>query len=188
MKLITSAKPIILLFLVLGLFSCSKEYETETFPDSALVTIKLQGLQSQLSSVNIEVTDIQFQLKADATEADAWLSLNTVNMGVHDLTRITGDQVVTLVDFDEVDLNHIYNMKLVYGENNSMVKQGLNYDLVIAPELDNASVNMVDRTLEANKIYEFIVEFDLDESITIENGIAQLRPQTSTILRRFEIF
>ncbi len=109
-------------------------------------------------------------------------------MGVYDLTRITGDQVVTLVDFDEVGLDHIYNMKLVYGENNSMIKQGLNYDLVIAPELHNASINIVDRTPEANMIYEFIVEFDLDESITIENGIAQLRPQTSTILRRFEIF
>lgn len=188
MKLITSVKPIILAFLILGLQSCSKEYETETFPNSALITLKLQGLTSQLNTVNIDIADIQFQVKPNDNDDNAWISLNTVNMGVHDLAKINGDRVVTLVDFDEVDLNHIYNLKLVFGDNNSVVSQGLNYNLVMAPGTHNAAVNMVDRALDANMIYEFLVEFDLDESISISNGTAELRPKTSTILRRFEIF
>lgn len=188
MKLITPLKTLFLALLVVSLSSCSKEYETETFPNSALVTIKLQGLSSQFSHANIEISDIQFQVKADATAPDAWVSLNTVNMGIHDLSQITGDQVVTLVDFDEVSLNHIYNLKLVLGEHNSVMKQGLTYELEMAPELQGATINMVDKELNANKIYEFLIEFDIDRSINITDQVAELRPKTSTILRQFQLF
>ncbi len=188
MKLITSIKPIILAFLILGLQSCSKEYETETFPNSALVTIKLQGLSSQLSSANFDITDIQFQVKPNANAEDAWMSLNTVNMGVHDLAQINGVRVVTLVDFDEVNLSHIYSLKIQFGDNNSIVKQGLEYDLVFSQDIEHAAINVVDKELEANIIYEFLIEFDVDQSISISNGTAELRPKTSTILRRFQIF
>lgn len=188
MKLITSIKPIILAILIFGLQSCSKEYETETFPNSALITIKLQGLASQLNSANIDIADIQFQVKPNANAEDAWISLNTVNMGVHDLTQINGERVVTLVDFDEVELSHIYSLKINFGENNFIVNQGLEYDLIIAQDIERAAVNVVDKELEANMIYEFLVEFDVDQSIHISNGTAELRPKTSTILRRFQIF
>ncbi|SDR70061.1 protein of unknown function [Formosa sp. Hel1_31_208] len=189
MKLITTYKALFYSVLItLTLSSCSKEYETETYSNSALVTIKLTGLPSQFSHVNIEISDIQFQVKADATDADAWISLNTVNMGIHDFCQIIGDRVVTLVDFDEVSLSHIYNLKLILGENNSLINQGLNYDLVMAPELQGATVNLVDKELNSNKIYEFVIEFDIPESIIILDGMAQLRPKTSVTLRQFQLF
>jgi hypothetical protein len=188
MKLITSVKPIITAFLIFGLLSCSREYETETFPNSALVTIKLQGLSSQLSSANMDIADIQFQVKPNANAEDAWMSLNTVNMGVHDLAQINGERVVTLVDFDEVNLGMIYGLKLVFGDNNTIVNNGVEYDLVSSSGIQIESVNVVDKEFKANLLYEFIIEFDIDRSVEISNGQAYLNPQTSVVMRRFELF
>lgn len=188
MKLITSFKSLIVVFLLISLNSCSKEYETETFPDSALVTVKLQGLSSQLTSANIDVTDIQFQIKVDETEEGAWVSLNTVNMGVHDLTQITGNSVVTLVDFDEIDLGTVYGLKVVLGEDNSIVKNGITYQLSLHNNLPNEAVNLVNKDIQSNMLYEFIIEFDIDASVILNDQEAHLSPKTSLVMRRFELF
>ena len=188
MKLMRSVRLIIIALSIVSLYSCSKEYETKTFPDSALVTIKLQGLSSSLSNANIDISDIQFQMKADPSEEDAWKSLQTVNMGVHDLVQVTGSQVVTLVDFDEIELGRIFGLKLILGDNNSVVKNGVSYDLIMNTDAQNEVINIVDKDIVANMLYEFIVEFDIEASVQVSQGAAYLNPQTSLILRRFELF
>jgi hypothetical protein len=182
----------ILVISVLTLFlmtSCSSELETETFESSTLVTVKLQGTPSVFNKANLEVIDVQLRVLEDESNPNAWVSLNTVNTGIHDLTKITDDTVVTLVDFEEIPSEFIYNIKLVFGDSNTVVKNGLEYVLDIAPEFDNASVNIVGKQLMSNKVYDFVLVFDTDESIKISSeGTANLNPKMSTEMRLFNLY
>ncbi|MEH6536973.1 MAG: DUF4382 domain-containing protein [Psychroserpens sp.] len=182
----TAIYSLLFLFLVT---SCSKEYDTETFENSSLVTVKLQGTQSVFSKVNIDVLEVQFRVLEDKNDPNAWMTLNTINTGIHDLTNITDSQIVTLVDFDEVPSEFIYSIKLVLGDQNSAIKNSVEYVLDMAPEHENGPVNIVEKQLKANSLYEFVIEFNLDDSIELTSeGNAELNPKMNTLLRRFELF
>ncbi|WP_040279715.1 DUF4382 domain-containing protein [Psychroserpens damuponensis] len=181
--------------LVIGLLtlflitSCSNELETETFENSSLITVKLQGTPSVYSKANLEVLDVQLRVLEDESDPNAWVSLNTVNTGIHDLTKITDNTVVTLVDFEEIPTEFIYNIKLVFGDRNSVVGNGQEYVLDIAPEYDNASVNIVGKQLISNKVYDFVLVFDTDNSIEMSSGSnANLNPKMSTEMRLFNLY
>lgn len=190
MNLLKPFKTAIFSLLILCLLvSCSNELETETFENSSLITVKLQGTPSQLNRANIEVLDVQLRVLEDETAPNAWVSLNAINTGIHDLTDITNNQVVTLVDFEEVPISFVYNIKLVLGDQNSAVKNNIEYVLDMAPECEYASINIVEKQLSANKLYEFIIEFDVDRSVQFSSeGTANLNPKMSTLLRRFELY
>nr|WP_321221504.1 DUF4382 domain-containing protein [uncultured Psychroserpens sp.] len=169
--------------------SCSNELETETFEDSSLITVKLQGTPSNLNRVNLEILDIQIRVLEDELDPNAWISLNPVNTGIHDVTKIVNNQVVTLVDFEEIPSNYIYNIKLVFGDNNTVVENGIEYILDFNVNADNASINVVEKQLISNKVYDFVLVFDTDESINISSeGHANLNPKMSTEMRLFNLF
>jgi len=190
MKFLSNYKVILssVLFLFL-LSSCSNELETETYENSSLVTVKVQGTQSTLSKANIEILDVQFRVEEDETDPNAWISLNPVNIGIHDFTKITNDQVVTFVDFEEVPSKYIYSIRLVLGDHNTVVKNGVEYDLNMDSEYENASVNSVEKQLIANNLYDFVIELDVDESIKISSeGQADFNPKMNTMMRLFSLF
>jgi hypothetical protein len=190
MKLYHTYKTALFSVLILLLLtSCSKEYDTETYEDSSLVTVKLQGTQSLYSKVNLEVLDVQFRILEDENDPNSWISLNAINTGIHDLTTITENDVVTLVDFEEVPAEFIYNIKLVLGDHNTVVKNGIEYELDMAAEYENASVNIIEKQLVANKLYDFVIEFNLDDSIEMSSeGQANLNPKMNTLMRLFNLF
>ncbi|MEM5566506.1 DUF4382 domain-containing protein [Psychroserpens sp. AS72] len=190
MKTSRNIKILIIGLLTLFLMtSCASELETETFENSSLITVKLQGTPSTYSRANFEIIDVQIRVLEDESDPNAWVSLNTVNTGIHDLTKITDNTVVTLVDFEEIPSEFIYNIKLVFGDYNTVVENGLEYVLDIAPEYDNASVNIVGKQLISNKVYDFVLVFDTDNSIEMSSeGNANLNPKMSTEMRLFNLF
>ncbi|WP_460220208.1 DUF4382 domain-containing protein [Psychroserpens sp. MEBiC05023] len=182
----TTLFALICLFLV---SSCSQELDTETYENSSLVTIKLQGTHSAFSQVNIEVLDVQFRILEDENDSNAWISLNTINTGIHDLTNSTNNKVITLVDFEEVPAEYIYNIKLILGDQHTAIKNGIVYELDLLPEYENASVNIVEKQLVANKLYDFVIELNLDDSIRMSSdGDANFAPKMNTLMRLFNIF
>lgn len=190
MKLIKFYRIAILGIFSLFLFSsCSNEFDTETYENSSLISVKLQAAQSTFSEVNIDIQDVQFRVLEDENDPNAWLSLNTINEGVHDLTEATSNQMVVLVDFDEVPSKFIYSIRLVLGDQNSAEKNGVTYDLDMSPNCENESVNVVEKQLIANKLYDFVIELDIDSSIQLTNeGQAELDPKMNTLLRLFNLF
>lgn len=190
MKRFKSYKSVVLGILTLFIFSsCSKEIEGKMFENSSLVNVKIQAAQSVFSKVNVDIQEVQFRVKEDENDPNAWISLNMSNSGVFDITQFTSNQVAILVDFDEVPSEFIYNIRLVYGDQNSAVKNGITYDLDMSPNSDYTSVNIVEKQLRSNKLYEFVVELDVDRSIHMTSeGEAELDPKTNTLLRLFNLF
>ncbi len=177
------------LILILFFTSCSDEFDTETYENSALVSVKLQAAPSTFSNVNIDIQDVQFRILEDENNPNAWVSLNAVNTGVHDITQFSSGQIVVLVNFDEVPSKFVHNIRLVYGEENSVVKDGILYDLEMSPTSEHNSVNVVEKQLVSNKLYEFVIEFDVDNSIEVNSqGEAELHPKMNTMLRLFNLF
>jgi len=176
------------IFLLFLMSSCSKEEVTETF-ETSLVNVKLKGTQSLFSKVNIEVLDIQFRVLEDETDPNAWVSLNTINRGVHDLTSLTQEHVMPLVDHEEVPSGFIYSIKIVLGDKNMLIKNGVEHVLDISSEIQNASVNIIEKQLNPNMLYEFTVEFDIDKSVLFtSDGNANLNPKINTLMRRFQLY
>ena len=183
-----NTKSILLSLLAIVLFtSCSKEEETSPLENS-LVNVKLVGTQTQFSRFNLEILDVQLKVLEDETDPNAWLSLNTINTGVHDLTDFTGNQVLTLVDFEQVPAEFIYSIKIVLGDANTVVKNNIEYVVDVEHEYDKVT-NILEKQLVENKLYEFTVELNIDESVYFSEGNqVELNPKTNTLMRLYNLF
>ena len=179
---------LISLLAIVLLTSCSKEEESTPL-DNSLVNVKLVGTDTQLGQLNLEILEVQLRVLEDETDPNAWISLNTMNTGVHDLTRFSGNHVLTLVDFEQVPAEFIYNIKIVFGDNNSVVKNNLEYVVDVESEYGYASVNVLEKQLVENKLYEFTVEMNIDDSVRFSSGNeVKLNPKTSTLMRLYNLF
>ncbi len=152
---------VLILFLCVG---CSGEVDAETFDNSSLVTVKFQGTPSAFNNVNLEIVEVQFRVLEDASNPDAWVSLTTSNTGVFDLVSITGNEVLSLVDFEEVPSDFIYNIRVVFGDRNKVIKNNIEYTVAFDSQFDNASSNIVEKHLKSNTVYEFTLIFDANET------------------------
>ena len=135
------------LSLALLLFSCSHQDDDSKF-ETSLVNVKLTATPSVLNSFNLDILEVQLRVLEDETDPDAWISLNTINSGIHDLTDLRNNQVISLVDFEQVPAEFIYNIKIVLGDENTAVRNGLAYELY----LDN-SFNDGSATSSVSKIF-----------------------------------
>ena len=175
------------IFSLFFLSSCSKEDVSDNSQNS-LVNVKLKGTESLLSKVNIEVLEVQFRVLEDETAPNAWVSLNTINTGIHDITNLTQDEVVPLVDYEEIPSGYIYDIKIVLGNENMVIANGVEQVLEMSSEFQDAS-NVIGKQLDANMLYEFIVEFEIDKSVSFSSdGSANLKPKTNTLMRRFNLY
>ena len=189
MKFLLKLKIVLLCLIFLSLFTnCTKEEESSPIENS-LVNVKLLGTQSQLNRFNLEILDVQLRVLEDETDPNAWLSLNAINTGIHDLTDFTGNQVITLVDFEQVPSEFIYNIKLVFGDENTLVKNGVEYIIDIESDYDHASVNVLEKQLVENKLYDFTIELNIDESVRFPSqNEAKLNPKMNTEMRLYNLY
>lgn len=179
---------LISLLAIVLLTSCTKEDESSLMENS-LVNVKLVGTQTQLSKFNLELLDVQLRVLEDETDPNAWLSLNAINTGIHDLTDYTDNQVLTLVDFEQVPSEFVYTIKLVLGDHNTLVKNGMEYLINIETEYDNASVNILEKQLVENKLYDFTIELNIDESVRFSSqNEVKLDPKMNTLMRLYNLF
>lgn len=167
--------------------SCSNEIESEPINNS-LVTVNLKASSSNFNEVNIEVLDIQFRIMEDENNPAAWQSLNTINTGVLDLGTLSRTDVITLVDFEEIESSFVYEIRLVLGNNNTAVMNEVSYSLSMPMGMPSECNNIINKQLTANVLYEFVVEFEVEKSIELmPDGDAQLTPKINTLMRTMNI-
>ncbi|WP_233280006.1 DUF4382 domain-containing protein [Constantimarinum furrinae] len=159
--------------LVLGFVACSNDDSSGNVDEgTARMSVKLVDAPGDYDNVFIDVQDVVIKYNGSEDE----VSIGEVNGGVYDLLTLTGGLSVVLVD-DEIPVGSISQIRLILGDNNTVVVDGETYPLATPSAQQSGLKLQVNETLEAGIFYEFILDFDVEESIVVQgNGSYSLKP------------
>jgi hypothetical protein len=177
-----------LLFIILiGYFvtSCSKE-EINGNEDYTSISVNLSSSSELYSDVFLDIKDVQIQTGADSQNPGSWTSLGAINSGVFNFADMNNGAELVLVEDLVIPVSHIYQVKLVLGDDNAMVINNVVLAIDTPSEESKESKNVIDRALSANKSYEFTLEFELDNSIYVNGMDVTLNPKMNTEMRLYE--
>lgn len=162
------------LALFLGCNSNSEENPT----GPANITIKLMDAPGDFEHVYVDVVEVRVKYESDDNDDSGWQTLEMANEGIYDLLELTGGVDVTLVDNDEIEAGNLKQIRLVLGENNSIVIDGEELPLNTPSAQHSGLKIQVNQDLEPNFNYTFILDFDVEESIVFagNSGNINLKP------------
>lgn len=157
--------------MVIGFASCSDD-DKATLESSARLSVKLTDAPGDYDAVFIDVKDVVVKYNGSEDEA----SIGEINAGLYDLLELTGGVSVLLVD-DEIPAGTVSQIRLILGDNNTVVIDGQVYPLATPSAQQSGLKLQINKTLEAGIFYEFILDFDVDKSIVEQgNGGYNLKP------------
>lgn len=142
-------------------YSCSNDDDQNA--NSARLVVHMTDAPGDYDQVWVDVVDVR--IKADAsTGEEGWTSLGNVNAGVYDLLSLTGG-VTQLLAEANVPAGQLGQIRLVLGNNNSVVINGESQPLSTPSAQQSGLKLMVNQNLEAGKRYEYLLDFNVDQSI-----------------------
>ncbi|WP_240642443.1 DUF4382 domain-containing protein [Nonlabens xiamenensis] len=150
-------------------FSCSDD---DNSAEPARMSVRLVDMPGDYENVFIDVQDVVVKYEGEDDET----VIGPVNTGIYDVLELTGGASVLLVD-DELPAGRISQIRLILGENNSVVIDGQSYDLD-TPSAQQSGLKLnLNEDLEGGIFYEFVLDFDADKSIVERgNGTYSLQP------------
>jgi len=169
MKSLFKLSLIALLFI--GFASCSDDDSGNNNEGNAKLAIRLTDAPGDYEKVFIDVQEVQ--IKYNDGRDDVNLGINA---GVYDLLELTAGVNVLLFN-DEVPAGNISQIRLILGENNTIVVDGEIIPLDTPSAQQSGLKIQVNETLEPGILYEFMLDFDVDKSIVAKgNGGFNLKP------------
>jgi hypothetical protein len=144
---------LILTGLALMIFSCSDKSE----PEPVNIQFKLTDMPGEYQQVNIDVVAVHIILN------DSLIELNT-NRGIYNLLEFVNGRDTLLVD-DELPSGFISQVRLVLGENNSiMVDSVLNNLKTPSAQQSGLKLNLHEEFFEGES-YAYVIDFDASKSV-----------------------
>jgi len=142
------------------------------------ISIKLVDEPGDFDNVFVEVIDVMVKINDNSDDDETWESINAINTGIYDLLELTGGVNVILADDYQVPSGTLNQIRLVLGDNNSVVIDGETFPLNTPSAQQSGLKIKVNETLEPNFDYTFILDFNVDESIVIagNSGNINLKP------------
>ncbi len=155
--------------------------ENATNTDTASISIKLVDDPGDYENVFVDIIDVMVKYDTDdADDNSGWQSLDIINPGVYDLLELTGGLSLELVDNADIETGTLKQIRLVLGDANSVLLSGETESRPLTtPSAQQSGLKiMVNQTIEAGFNYDFILDFDVDESIVVagNSGNIILKP------------
>lgn len=149
-------------FLLLVIANCSKSTRSEKASEG-MIKIYLTDVPAVYDSVNIVVSEVLVH-KADTSDtAGEWIVLSESTRVFNLLDLANGAMAV--LDSGSLDAGHYTQIRLLITDGSYLVVDGQSYDLEI-PSGYQTGVKLVHQfTIEENKLYELILDFDAERSI-----------------------
>ncbi|WP_246054359.1 DUF4382 domain-containing protein [Antarcticibacterium flavum] len=144
-------------------YSCSDDDDNNLEEDTARLTVRMTDAPGDYDAVFVEVEDVMIKSDLEA-EGEGWVSVGNVQTGIYDLLELTGG-VTQLLAEAEVPAGHLGQIRLVLGNNNSVVINGESQPLSTPSAQQSGLKLQVNQELEAGEQYEFLLDFDVDQSI-----------------------
>jgi hypothetical protein len=164
--------------MAIGFYSCNDDTSSEMASQgNAKISIKLVDAPGDFQHVYVDVLDVMVKVNDDSEDESGWTSVGA-NAGVYDLLELTGGVNEILVEAYEVPAGVLNQIRLVLGDNNSVVIDGETFSLNTPSAQQSGLKIKVDQELEAGFTYNFILDFDADKSVVIagNSGNINLKP------------
>lgn len=128
------------------------------------VSMRLSDAPGDYDQVNLEVLDVL--MKSDGNSDDSgWVSIGVNKEPVlYNLLELTGGASALIVD-TLVPSGYVGQIRLLLGENNTVVKDGIIHPLRTPSGQESGVKLMLNTTLEPGLSYDFMLDFDVDKSI-----------------------
>ncbi len=161
------------------LSSCNKN-DNAPSDGKAKLGIYLTDDPGDYDAVNVDVQDVQINLTSDAD--GGWQSLPGVAKGVYNLLDLVDNKDTLLVNAD-IPAGRIQQIRLVLGNNNSIVVDGIETSLQ-TPSAQQSGLKLnIHQDIQAGLVYKMLLDFDASRSIvTTGNGKYILKPVIRTSL------
>lgn len=155
-----------LFLLILTVVGCEKEKE-----GTSKLTVKMIDAPGDYQQINVEVLQVKIQ-----NEQAGWIDLPT-NAGIYDLLTLQNDVFATLVDPMAIPSGRINQMRLILGNNNSIMVDSVVHNLATpSAQMTGLKFN-VNSILAPNQLYALTIDFVANESIVEQgNGTYSLKP------------
>ncbi|MBJ7880917.1 DUF4382 domain-containing protein [Gelidibacter salicanalis] len=159
-------------------FGCSDDDAANDAEGNAKVSIKLMDAPGDYEHVYIDIVDVMVKVNDNGDGEEGWQSLNAINTGVYDLLTLTGGVNVLLVDDFEVLSGTLNQIRLILGDDNTVVIDGETFPLKTPSAQQSGLKIKLNQTLLPNTAYTFLLDFDVDKSIVIagNSGNINLKP------------
>lgn len=173
-------KQTLLLLIATFTFSCNNSDESSN-DGTARLSVKLVDEPGDYEHVFVEVVDVMVKYDGESDDDEnGWQSIGIINPGVYDLLELTGGVSLELVDNEEIEAGLLKQIRLVLGDDNSVVLEGETEPRHLnTPSAQQSGLKiMVNQEIVAGLNYDFILDFDADESIVMagNSGNINLKP------------
>lgn len=135
---------------------------------AARMKVHMTDAPGDYDAVYVDVTDVKIKATADASE-EGWVSLNGIQPGVYNLLDLTGGVTVMLADA-QIAAGYVSQIRIILGENNTVVKNGVTYQLNTPSAQQSGLKINVNQTLAAGSVNEFLIDFDVESSVVQAGG------------------
>ncbi|MES2761766.1 MAG: DUF4382 domain-containing protein [Bacteroidota bacterium] len=167
----------ILFVITFGLLisSCKKEASVDP-RDPTPYYVTMTDAPAAYSAVNVDVMAVEIKGNAQT------VSLN-INAGVYNLLDFTNG-LDTLIASGSLYIQHVQEIRLILGNNNTVVKNGITYPLSTPSAQQSGLKIKVNQTLQPGIPYYVLLDFDANASIVDQgNGSFSLKP----VIRAIEV-
>lgn len=145
-------------------YSCNDD-DSDGQDGMATVRVSMTDAPGDYEAVFVDVKDVM--IKVDASTGDeGWVSLTGVEPGRYDLLSLTGG-VTQLLANAQVEPGMLGQIRLVLGTDNELVLRDQTEPVTLStPSAQQSGLKLqVNQELEAGNEYEFLLDFDVDQSI-----------------------
>ncbi len=165
---------------------CTDNDTNTSGPGTANISVKLMDEPGDYDNVFVEVVDVMVKYESDDTE-NGWISLEAINTGTYDLLELTGGVDVLLADDYEIPAGELKQLRVILGENNTIVVDGETFELKTPSAQQSGLKIHVSQMLEPNISYTFLLDLDVDESIIMagNSGNIILKPVIRATVEAF---
>lgn len=161
----------ILTLLIVGFTACNNDDNSSYMEGNAKLALRLTDAPGDYEAVFIDVEAVE--IKYNGNQDDLILAIES---GIYDLLELTAGVNVLLYD-DEVPAGRISQIRLILGDDNTIVVDGQILPLATPSAQQSGLKINVKQDLEPGILYEFILDFDVDKSIVAQgNGGYSLKP------------
>lgn len=149
------------------------------------MAVRLTDAPGPYEAVNVDIQQVLIHSASDADEQDGgWIPLDGMNRGVYNLLDFSNGVDTLLAEDTELPPGQISQIRLVLGDNNSIVVDGETHTLKTPSAQQSGLKLKVNHRLTPGVTYEVLLDFDAARSVvsTGRGGKYSLKPVIRAIV------